>query len=87
MDMPRKLTVSMLSVTVIMLSDIVESVMLENEEALEDKGGNRGRRRRGLRFRPWRDTLVWSVVLTNQKSLILSSEPCIKCYLCDMISI
>lgn len=48
----------MLSVTVIILSDMVESVMLENEEALEDNGGSRGRRRLGLRFRPWRDTLV-----------------------------
>lgn len=35
MDMPRKLTVSMLSVTVIMLSDIVESVMLEYELVLD----------------------------------------------------
>ena len=48
-----------------MLSDIVESVMLENEEALEDKGGSRGRRRLGLRFRPWRDTLVWSIILKS----------------------
>lgn len=58
MEIPKKLTVSMLSVTVMMLSDIVESVILENDDARDDKGGKRGRRRLGLRLRPWRDTLV-----------------------------
>ena len=62
----------MLSVTVIILSDMVESVMLENEEALEDNGGSRGRRRLGLRFRPWRDTLVWSNIFKNWKQNIVS---------------
>jgi hypothetical protein len=58
MEIPKKLTVSMLRVTVIMLSDIVESVILENDEARDERGGRRGRRRLRLRLRPWRDTLV-----------------------------
>ena len=56
--MPKKLTVSMLRVTVMMFRDMVESVMLENDEALDESGGRRLRRRFGLLLRPWRDTLV-----------------------------
>ena len=58
MEMPRKLTVSMLRVTVMIFSDMVESVMEEKDDARDESGGRRGRRRRGRRFRPWRDTLV-----------------------------
>ena len=53
MEMPRKLTVSMLRVTVMIFSDMVESVMEEKDDARDESGGRRGRR-----FRPWRDTLV-----------------------------
>jgi hypothetical protein len=52
MEIPKKLTVSMLRVTVIMLSDMVESVILENDEARDERGGRRGRRRLRLRLRP-----------------------------------
>ena len=76
-EIPRKLTVSILSVTVIMLSDMVESVMLENEDVLDDKGGNRGRRRLGLRLRPWRETLVWSAICVPMRWLenLVSRNP------------
>jgi len=51
----------MLSVTVMMLSDMVESVMEENEEVRDIAGGTRCRRRRCGRRRPDkcnRDTLL-----------------------------
>ena len=44
MEMPRKLTVSMLRVTVMMLSDMVESVMEEMEEVRDMAGCRRWRR-------------------------------------------
>lgn len=50
----------MLSVTVMILSDMVESVMEENEDVRDIAGGTRCRRRRGRR-RPDkcnRDTLL-----------------------------
>lgn len=52
MEIPKKLTVSIFSVTVMMLSDIVESVILENDDARDERGGKRGRRRLRLRLRP-----------------------------------
>lgn len=42
----------MLSVTVMILSDMVESVILEKEEARDERGGKRGRRRFGRLLRP-----------------------------------
>ena len=45
-----------------MFRDMVESVMLENDEALDESGGRRLRRRFGLLLRPWRETLVWSAI-------------------------
>lgn len=69
MEIPKKLTVSMLRVTVIILSDMVESVILENDEARDERGGRRGRRRLRLRLRPWRDTLVWSKERSSKHSL------------------
>ena len=49
--------------------------MEEKDDARDESGGRRGRRRRGRRFRPWRDTLVWSESKkNNQKSILKSTK-------------
>lgn len=56
MDIPKKLTVSILSVTVMMLRDIVESVMDEYDDVL-DTGARTRRLRTALLLPPARLTL------------------------------
>lgn len=59
MEIPRKLTVSMFNVTVIILRDIVESVIEDIEEVRDMGGWRRCRRCFFRRWRAWRrDTLL-----------------------------
>lgn len=75
MEMPRKLTVSMLRVTVMMLRDMVESVMEEMEEVRDMAGCRRCRR---CFFRLCRacslDTLLLPVVVAVMRLEASSSE-------------
>lgn len=52
MDIPKKLTVSMFKVTVIMFNDILESVIEENDEVLDIAVACRCLLRRGALRRP-----------------------------------
>jgi hypothetical protein len=69
MEMPRKLTVSMLRVTVMILRDMEESVMEEKEEVRDKAGGLCLRRRWGL--------LLRDIILLESRKQISIDQLCL----------